>query len=240
MKKITLALVLLLPVSFLSSVEPAQAVDWYMKAEVGYSGSEDTEFTVTDQLGQGDTSKGKTLGSSFLYGIGAGLKFNDALRAEINVQFRNDYEIEHYSSVSYPIKYESEVSSQLAFANLYYDFDKIRLGNVIVLPFVGGGVGLSENEMDDVEYGGPPASPVVIEGDTSSEFSWNVAVGVGFDLENDFMLDVGYRYIDLGDVESGDVIIASPLALNLGQIIAEPLTGELTAHEIFIDLRYMF
>lgn len=94
--------------------------------------------------------------------------------------------------------------------------------------------------MDDVEIGGPLATPVVIDGESSNEFAWNFLVGVAFDLENNFMLDLGYRYVDLGDVESGDVIIASPLALNVGQTINDPLSGDLTAHELFVDLRYMF
>lgn len=136
MKKIILALLLLFPVTFLNHIESAQAMDWYIKGEVGYSGSEDSDFTTTDQKGDHDKTKGKTLGSSSLYGIGGGVKFNDYLRSEINVQFRDDYEIDHYSTVSYPRKYEADVSTQQLFANFYYDFEKIHLGNVTILPLL--------------------------------------------------------------------------------------------------------
>ena len=76
--------------------------------------------------------------------------------------------------------------------NAYYDFG--HWGSFV--PYVG----VARNEMDGVTFS---TSPNTQSGDTNWSLAWSVMAGAGFQLSERVILDLGYRFIDMGKAQSG-------------------------------------
>ena len=111
--------------------------------------------------------------------------------------------------------------------NLYKDLGKYGR----VTPYVGAGVGVAMHKVDETFFTGNYALLNRIEGDESYSFAWSLMAGVGYQLTDRATLDFGYRYIDMGDAESGRVD-------NAGFVNPKVDIDDLAAHEIKIGLRF--
>ena len=80
--------------------------------------------------------------------------------------------------------------------NAYYDIG--HWGSFV--PSVGAGVGVARNEMDGVIFS---SSPNAQFGDTNWSLAWSVMAGAGFQLTERVILDLGYRFLDVGKAQSG-------------------------------------
>ena len=112
---------------------------------------------------------------------------------------------------------DGNVSTFYGFLNLYYDV--FTWGRVT--PYVGGGIGFAHHSINDISL---PAT--VAEGE-NTEFAWNLQGGVAVAVTHNLSLDVGYRYVDWGDAESG----ADPDTLNVDDI---------NSHDVRVGLRWSF
>ncbi len=114
------------------------------------------------------------------------------------------------------------VDSERLMFNLYHDCDFFDF----VSMYAGAGVGLAFNESDALQG-------------TSSEFAdstvtsvaWSISAGVTKDIFTDYTVDLGYRYVDLGDANTGWSQFAPS---------DEQFRGQLDAHEIAVGVRYNF
>ena len=108
-----------------------------------------------------------------------------------------------------PFKYEgtvatpgdvtAKISAVSALFNAYFDFDTWYN----ITPYVGGGVGASYlRAYDYVSAVAPPFT-----GDTSHtqwNVTWAVMAGFGYAVAPNLVVDLGYRYIDFGDVRTAE------------------------------------
>jgi opacity protein-like surface antigen len=77
-------------------------------------------------------------------------------------------------------KYTSDDASFLtAMANLYYDIGPTNSG---ITPYVMAGAGIANV---DVSWAS----------DTSTSFAWQIGAGLSYKIDDDFTVDVGYRYL---------------------------------------------
>ncbi len=85
--------------------------------------------------------------------------------------------------------------------NVYKD-----LGNFNrFVPYIGAGIGLAIHDVDEVYFTGNPNLLNRIEGERDVSFAWSLMAGVGYQISDRAILDVGYRYIDMGSAQSGRV-----------------------------------
>lgn len=101
------------------------------------------------------------------------------------------------------------------------------------VPYVGAGVGVAYNMMDDVYFTGNPLLVNKIHGKSDLSFAWAVMAGVGYQLSERTILDVGYRYIDMGSA-------SSERHDNAGFVNPRVVVSDLAAHEVKVGLRYHF
>ncbi len=87
--------------------------------------------------------------------------------------------------------------------------------------------------MSDVYFTGNPALTNRIKGDNDLSFAWSLMAGVGYQISDRAILDVGYRYIDLGS-------ISSQRSDSGGFVNPAVKLDDLTAHEVKVGLRYHF
>ena len=92
------------------------------------------------------------------------------------------------------------------FLNLYYD---IQTGTPFV-PYIGAGAGLAFNYVEYTLHG-PDGGGSVSENFTN--FAWNVGAGVAYNFNENFAVDLGYRFMMMGYNEiskAGDTISNQP------------------------------
>jgi opacity protein-like surface antigen len=113
--------------------------------------------------------------------------------------------------------------------NVYKD-----LGNYNrFVPYIGAGIGLAVHDVEDVYFSGNPALTNRIEGDRDVSFAWSLMAGVGYQISDRAILDIGYRYIDMGSAQSGRVDTA-------GFTNPAVKIDDIAAHEVKLGLRYHF
>ncbi len=140
------------------------------------------------------------------------------------------------------------VSSMVLLANAYLD-----LGTWYGLtPFIGAGVGVAQNKVSGVTDNGFATNLVTASADpanvgfsatssaygtagngTKTNFAWAAMAGVGYDVAQNLKLELGYRYLNLGKITTGNYSCAAPCApYSLG-------AKTLDAHEFRFGMRWM-
>ena len=115
-----------------------------------------------------------------VYSVGVGYKFDNNFRADVNAQLRNS---KHESATT-------EYKSKAVFVNGYYDFDS----SSIFTPYVTAGVGYAQNKMDGLA--------TETTNVTNKNFAYNAGFGSKVNVAKDVDLDLGYRFVNLGDFKS--------------------------------------
>lgn len=188
-------------------------------------------YSDSDEL---KTEKESTFGGALAIGYDFKPNFDVPVRTEIEYAIRSQSEGEY--SDSYYIEDNlvkpsgsMEFVIQSVFFNAYYD---IETGTPFT-PYVGGGLGVAIIDADgklkvsvdgDTEYDESASN-------TETNFAFNLAAGVGYDVNDNFTLDLGYRYADFGEGKTGDVGF-DPVGIK-GE-------ARVVAHEVLFGLRYMF
>jgi outer membrane autotransporter protein len=119
---------------------------------------------------------------------------------------------------------------QSVFLNVFFD---INTGTQFT-PYVGGGLGVAIIDTDGNYKVTEDGNTLFDNSASNSEtnFAFNLAAGVGYDVSDNFTLDLGYRYADFGEGETGNVIDVSNVSLK-GE-------ARIVAHEVLFGLRYEF
>lgn len=101
------------------------------------------------------------------------------------------------------------------------------------VPYVGAGVGAAYHQLGDVYFTGNPLLVNRIKGANDLAFAWSLMAGVGYQVSDRAIIDLGYRYIDLGKA-------ASERVDNSGNVNPRVTLNDITAHEFKVGLRYHF
>jgi len=191
---------------------------WYLRGDVGYRmnrmGSVDAPSTITSQ----------DIGKAFGFTLGAGYKYQ---------WFRADLTFDHGSpanatgttaSGAAQPQYTGKIDAFSALANVYFD-----LGTWSgFTPYVGVGAGgtyLRNSNYHDTTL----PSNQLVSMSTSWNTSWAAMAGVSIQIAPIWVIDVGYRYLSLGDVKSGTGTNNSPITWK-----------SLSTQEVRVGFRYLF
>lgn len=126
-------------------------------------------------------------------------------RAELEYSYREDHEEQLTRNI------ETKFGSQNLMLNGYIDF----MPNYIVSPYLSAGIGVSDLEL--TTSGGGSSFRYTNENEATN-FTWSIGAGLTVRLNQCLNFDGGYRYIDMGDIDSANI----------------------NAHEWYFGLRYTF
>ncbi|MCB1522260.1 MAG: porin family protein [Hyphomicrobiaceae bacterium] len=194
----------------------------------------------------GSAVRNASLENTWLGEVGVGCGSGSrGLRAEVMFGFRGDRkfdgepEIYQGSLVGTPTglppppvtddPMHSSLQTYTLMFNVYKDLGK--WGNFV--PYVGAGIGMAYHQLDNVYFTGNPALTNQIHGNNDLSFAWSLMAGVGYQISDRAILDIGYRYIDMGSITSQ----RSDTAFQVNPAVK---FEDLTAHEIKVGLRYHF
>ena len=206
---------------------PAPSRRCYLRADVGHSWSEEPEIGYANTLGIGFNDR--SYDDAWLAQFGAGCELGHGFRGEILATFRGDNDLHVVPAPAAPNDpIDTEVNSNSLMLNVYYDIANYRG----FTPYVGAGIGFAHHDVENVIFSNAGAlgnNPQF--GDENYEFAWNVMAGVEKQISPNLSVDVGYRYIDMGDTKSKGLD-------NTGFVNPPVEIDDLTAHEVTVGVRY--
>ena len=214
----------------------AAQAQWYGRVDLGWSDTTNADFADKDFALDGAicadlacTTAGKLqdLGSTFVAGAGVGYRFNRSLRGDVVLGFRHGYQLRGSDALG--TQFSADVKSTALMVNAYWDF---HLANKW-MPYIGAGVGATQNEVKPISInnGGLVFG---LPGGKTNDTAVALMAGLAIPMAT-FTFDFGYRYFDLGKIETnaGAVTFGSqPVGTYSGAI------GNLRAHEIVVTIRF--
>lgn len=148
-------------------------------------------------------------------------------RLEVEYASTGEVEFRRFHTPFTTVYQDISVESTRVMFNAYYDHE---LGFASM--YVGAGVGLAFNKTDAIQG---TATVGHFADETSTDVAWNLGTGVSKDISTrsfgNYTADLGYRYVNLGEADTGQS------QFNLRD---ERFEGKLDAHEITFGLRYNF
>ena len=191
---------------------------WYLRGDIGY------RFQGTGSSSSGDTTlvpspNSAKLDNAFMGGLGAGFKAQ-----WFRVDLTGDYgwRSKYVATAADGTTFSGKIESFTVMANGYVD-----LGTWYgFTPYIGAGIGGA-----NVIFSGYENSTAVAPMASTAvpvhrwNLAWAVMAGVSYSLSQNFLVDVGYRHVDMGDVNGGPN----------GQLTVKHLTGD----EVRVGLRYL-
>lgn len=192
---------------------PELGTGWYLRGDAGY-----VTFTDPDDQPYGvpvPPLDNERLGNTWSVGGGVGYKFNGWFRADATVDVRGDSRFRATSSrTNYVEGYstdQADLRSTTFMLNGYLD-----LGTWSgITPYVGAGIGVAQNhfhkysgtvtcilatcgDTSGATYPLGPQAPTFIPARTTHELAWAVMAGAAVDVAPGLKVDVGYRYMNIG------------------------------------------
>jgi opacity protein-like surface antigen len=211
----------------------------YLRADTGYSWAADPEASADQYFVHGPVTQ-ITFDSTWFVEAGLGCAWlrtaatgsikdeavvvtTTGLRGDVTVGYRGRRDL--HGVPPNPILPEDPlftgVSTVTLMGNVYYDFARFRG----ITPYIGAGLGAAFHEIDAVTF--HDANTNILPRHRQTEFAWALMAGFSADVGSGVLLDLGYRYIDLGSVSSAVPAIGHSLELD-----------NLTAHEVRVGLRF--
>jgi len=124
--------------------------------------------------------------------------------------------------------FSSDVETQSLMLNLFWDFDAHHiLAGYSLQPYLGAGVGVVVNKVDSwlLVFGTPSET----NSNSEEDSIWMFTAGGTIDLSDRWLVDIAYRYMDLGEVHIG------PFSGG-----AEISTSGQRSHDLTFGFRYRF
>jgi len=213
---------------------------WYLRGDIGYKYYQAPKGSASNpdwgSIGNnGQLANEKMLGAADI-GVGAGYKFNDYLRADLTLDYETPAKFKGslYCDSALPCgggawldSERAKISAWSALANVYAD-----LGDFHGLkPYIGAGAGASYLRTSSVQSSNEDTSGAKMKGDGKWNFAWALMAGVEYPISDRLSLDLGYRYLNLGDARTGSVTDGSGNVTHMDY-------KDITAHEVRVGLRY--
>jgi opacity protein-like surface antigen len=200
----------------------APAVDfsgWYLRGDIGFSNqSVGSLFNVNYSGFTSVSNIDKGFDAAPFFGLGVGYTVNNWLRFDVTGEYRGAANFHGLDVGALPgggfadDRYTGSKSEWTFLLNGYVD-----LGTWWnITPFIGAGVGFSRNTISNfgdisvcvnsnscAGFGGSDAF-----GGTASKwnFAWALHAGLAYQVYRNVTLELAYRYIDLGNAQSGDLV----------------------------------
>jgi opacity protein-like surface antigen len=217
---------------------------WYLRGDVGVSNYRNGKFSSPDQPPA--QFFGADFGAGSLAGVGIGYQFNNWLRADVTGEYRFSKGFKVFDRIDFDAggglrgttheMTHGDYTSAVFLLNGYVD-----LGTWYGLtPFVGAGVGVAYNMLSgfsdqSVTDIGGVASPSMgwMSNSSKSNLAWALHAGVGYDVTPNFKVELAYRYLNLGEMRTGQ------LNCICGAVYSPLKIKDLQSHDIKIGLRWL-
>lgn len=192
----------------------------YLGAKMGLSSISAKDIHQTDDPNESENDTDTAFGGGIAVGYDFDSKFNIPVRTELEFLMFADATAIVFDDV------EMDYGVKTLMANVYYDFNT----STKFTPYLVAGLGFAFVATDVAL-----TTNLTVKGDGSdTNFAWNLGLGVGFDITENFTVDTGYKFMSLGATETGN-ITADGVAVGFNM-----KTKDLYANVFHVGVRYTF
>ena len=219
----------------------------YLRGDVGVGQLKVGKYEQRDVTAVGGRFFGESENHSVFAGVGIGYRFNNWFRIDGTFEYRGGAQIgvnDHltysngFTTVQQTNSYKGNLTSLVTLFNGYIDLGTWNC----LTPYIGAGIGYASNRIGGltdqgiVYAGGPSSATLGTAGSgTKSGLAWALMAGVGYEVNKNLTLEIGYRYLNLGDAQSGRIQNAF-----LPQSYAPLKAKSIDSHDIKIGMRWNF
>ena len=223
----------------------------YLRGDIGVGVQSVGKYHQDDVAQFGGAFFGKSDNAAFFGGLGVGYRFNNWLRFDVTGEYRgagqigvNDIVFNPFNNGFQTNTYKGNLTSLVTLFNGYFDLGTWNC----LTPYIGAGIGYASNTISGVtDQGvmsqnipgvgwGPGFSTLGTAGSgTKSGVAWALMAGLGYEVNKNLTLEVGYRYLNLGDAQSGRIVNAYG-----GQVYGPLKVKDIDSHDIKIGMRWNF
>ncbi|MGE0563021.1 MAG: outer membrane protein [Pseudolabrys sp.] len=209
---------------------------WYLRGDIGITNQQIDNLTNILDVNNSVRNVGLGFDSSGLVGLGFGYHWNDWLRIDFTGEYRSRANF-HGSQIitsggnTYTNEYSASKSEWLFLANAYFDLGTWHG----FTPFIGAGIGGARITIHSFEDINTPNLGVAFADDASKwNFAWALHAGIGYKVTKNVVIELAYRYVNLGDAESGDIYTY----LGTNNVYNPMQFEKLTSHDIKLGVRF--
>ena len=225
---------------------------WYLRGDIGVGMQTFKSFdhVQTNQAFVWPASwriDQQDMGDSFFVGAGLGYQWNSWLRFDATAEYRAKAKFKVLGSYTefcpggrcYDM-YDGNHSALVVMANAYVD-----LGTWWCLtPFVGVGAGYAQHRftaLSDVGYVSNGTTGFGYAQMNSSEwkFAWALHAGVAYNVNQNFKMELAYRYLNFGNVNTPTIDCASAGCATGAGPTAYYTMREMSSHDFKLGARWM-
>ncbi len=182
---------------------------WYVRGDLGYGAARFARASPLGGPARTDFFATK-IRDGFTLGGGLGYRYNSYLRADVTLEHRFASRFSGNTTLigapDHRFGHQGDFSALTGLVNLYADLGAWSS----VTPYVGAGLGVSSNRFSRHEIaecaapcGGVFTEVARLPDRSRLGFAWALTAGLGVDLGGGGTLDLGYRYLNLGDGRTG-------------------------------------
>jgi opacity protein-like surface antigen len=220
-------------------IPPAVFHGWYLRGDIGYSNQRvDKLYNALYPTYTSVNNISKDFDGAPIFDFGVGYRWNRWFRTDITGEYRSKSDFDgHDVGLSggnlIPDDYTAKKSEWLALFNGYVDVGTWHG----ITPFIGAGVGAANVKISDFTDVGVSVNSVAYGGTHDQwNFAWALYAGLGFEITDALTLELSYRYLDLGDARSGDLV-----AYDGTNNVNNPMKfKDITSHDLRLGFRYGF
>lgn len=223
---------------------PPQFGGWYLRGDVGVGVTQMSGLRNSFAPGftvDGDQFNAGNLSDAAFVDLGVGYQFNNWFHGDVTGEYRTGaryHAIESYTSFCGSSSgrcyddYSGNVSSAVFLANGYFDIGT-WWG---VTPYVGAGVGVAYNTMTGVTDIGMSPNPGFgyASANSTTNFAWAAMAGLSYAVTPNLRLELGYRYLDMGNASTGTIVCTNAACSG------EVQRFHLASQDIRLGMRWMF
>jgi opacity protein-like surface antigen len=177
---------------------------WYLRGNIGIgiTSDADLQFQQNPLNTSNFAIKNASLGDTTFFNAGVGYEVNNWLRFDVTGEYRtksalNAFGIYTLGAGTFVDTYQGELKSTVFLANGYIDLGTWDC----ITPFVGAGVGVAYNVLDNlVDVGVPTAGSGIGRNSSNFNLAWALHAGVSYAVTQNFSVELAYRYLNYGSV----------------------------------------
>jgi opacity protein-like surface antigen len=215
---------------------------WYLRGDIGVTQQQFRKLTHAelDLLPHTWIDKGHFKPAAVI-GIGAGYQFNSWFRADVTGEYRTKSTLRAIDS--FPIN-----APPLGANTNYFTVDKeewVGLANAYLdlgtwgglTPYVGAGLGFATIRVSNFrDYNVGSNFAATAPTGTRTNFAWALHAGFGYQFSDRWMMDVSYRYLNMGNGQTG----GPPRAPGAANTTTQPwVLRNIHSHDVRIGMRWL-
>jgi opacity protein-like surface antigen len=210
---------------------------WYLRGDIGIT-NQQVKKLDSPAFTPAVTVLEKGFESAGLFGLGIGYQYNSWLRFDVTGEYRANATFHGLDTFPNPPvtatnQYTGVKSEWLFLANAFLDLGTWHS----VTPFVGAGIGFDRLTIGNFTDSNIQNAALGFSTDNSKwNFAWALHAGLAYKVTPNFIVELAYRYVDLGNGATHDLLAPDGSNPSFNPILFK----HVTSNDLKLGVRWMF